>query len=91
MTFEVDSGPLKKRRLLSTFFISARLLLSADIGYLDLNLLSAWQSYHIFQVYNFVYQNFFLVFQRGLVGLLVGSPCADQLLSPSIFGRTWSV
>ena len=42
MTFVVVAGPLRKRRLLSTFFlVNARLLLGADKGYLASNFLSA--------------------------------------------------
>ena len=32
-TSAMDAGPLRKRRLLSTFFVTARLLLGVDIGY----------------------------------------------------------
>ena len=36
----VDADPLRKRRLLSTFFVSARLFLDIDIGYLASHFLS---------------------------------------------------
>ena len=34
-TSAVDADPLRKRRLLSIFFVNARLLLGTDIGYLS--------------------------------------------------------
>ena len=40
-TSAVDAAPLRKRRLLSTFLASARLLLGVDIGYLTPLFLSA--------------------------------------------------
>ena len=46
-TSDVDAYPLRKRRLLCTFFVSARLLLGVDIGYLAPHFLSAWWNYHL--------------------------------------------
>ena len=42
-----DADPLRKRRLLSTFFVSVRFLLGVDMGYLARHFFSAWWSYHL--------------------------------------------
>ena len=46
-TSAVPVGPLRKRRLLSTFFAKAHLLRGTDIDYLALQSLSAWRGYHL--------------------------------------------
>ena len=44
--YAVDADLLRRRRLLSTFFVSVRLLLAVDMDYLAPHFLSAWRSYH---------------------------------------------
>ena len=44
-TSAAGADPLKKRRLLFTFFVNSHLLQGADTGYLALRHLSAWRSY----------------------------------------------
>ena len=45
--FALDADPLSKRKLLTTFFISAPHMLVEDIGYLAPQFLSALRSYHL--------------------------------------------
>ena len=58
-----------------------RLSVGADIGYLIHHFLSAWRSCHLLMIeYSFVYQTIWLIFQHGVVMLLIGNCRADQLL-----------
>ena len=47
MTSAVVADPLRKKKLLHTFFVNVHLLRGADTGYLALQTSSAWRNYHL--------------------------------------------
>ena len=64
----VDADPLRKRRLLSIFFVKVRLLLGIDVDYLALARLAQLSSIDIKDMASYI-GLFGLVFQRGVIVL----------------------